>query len=385
MVPLSDVLTPSDEWTTIDPLRTYREVTVRLRGKGVDLRREVSGAEIAAKERIVARSGQFILSRIDARNGAFGLVPDSLDGAVVSTDFPTFNVNSVQLEAAFLYWMSKTPAFVELCRSASEGTTNRVRLKEDRFLAMTIPLPSSDEQRRIVARIVEVAKRISDAKFLHEEVTIQSDRLLVAMAHRQDLDEKTKLQDGWRRTRLGEVMREVEAPMPVRVEESYPNLGIYSYGRGLFPKPDISGASTSAKVLFRVSAGQFIYSRLFAFEGAYGLVSQQYDDFYVSNEYPTFRCDPRFVLPAFVSAYFKSPEVWAAVAVGSRGLGHRRQRVHPEQVLNHEAMIPPLTWQRRISDVQAKVEVLQGPQSETAAELDALLPAILDRAFRGEL
>jgi hypothetical protein len=33
----------------------------------------------------------------------------------------------------------------------------------------------------------------------------------------------------------------------------------------------------------------------------------------------------------------------------------------------------------------AGVETLKRVQAETAAELDALLPAILDRAFRGEL
>jgi type I restriction enzyme, S subunit len=35
--------------------------------------------------------------------------------------------------------------------------------------------------------------------------------------------------------------------------------------------------------------------------------------------------------------------------------------------------------------VEAKVDILKRAQAETAAELDALLPSILDRAFRGEL
>ncbi len=48
-----------------------------------------------------------------------------------------------------------------------------------------------------------------------------------------------------------------------------------------------------------------------------------------------------------------------------------------------------MTEQRRIvaylDDLQAKVDSLKKTQAETAAELDALLPAILDRAFKGEL
>jgi len=38
-----------------------------------------------------------------------------------------------------------------------------------------------------------------------------------------------------------------------------------------------------------------------------------------------------------------------------------------------------------ISDVMAKVNILTELQSATGEELDALLPSVLDRAFKGEL
>jgi type I restriction enzyme S subunit len=38
-----------------------------------------------------------------------------------------------------------------------------------------------------------------------------------------------------------------------------------------------------------------------------------------------------------------------------------------------------------LDDLEAKVDRLKALQAQTAAELDALLPAILDRAFKGEL
>ena len=51
--------------------------------------------------------------------------------------------------------------------------------------------------------------------------------------------------------------------------------------------------------------------------------------------------------------------------------------------------VPPLSDQRRIvaelDAPQAHVDALKRLQPETAAELDALLPAILDRAFKGGL
>jgi type I restriction enzyme S subunit len=51
--------------------------------------------------------------------------------------------------------------------------------------------------------------------------------------------------------------------------------------------------------------------------------------------------------------------------------------------------VPPLPEQRRIvaelDALQAEVDTLKRLQAETASELNALLPALLDRAFRGEL
>src|SRR5207248_3120872 len=69
----------------------------------------------------------------------------------------------------FLDWMSKTHDFVDLCKSASEGTTNRVRVKEERFLSAEISLPSLEEQHRIVARVEELAVRVEEARGLRRE------------------------------------------------------------------------------------------------------------------------------------------------------------------------------------------------------------------------
>ena len=39
----------------------------------------------------------------------------------------------------------------------------------------------------------------------------------------------------------------------------------------------------------------------------------------------------------------------------------------------------------RLGRVQAEVDALKRLQAETASELDALLPSVLDKAFKGEL
>mgnify|MGYP001569685864 FL=1 len=86
-VRLGEVLRRSEETIELQPDVEYRQITVKLWGKGVMLRGVLTGAGIAASRQMVARRGQFILSRIDARNGALGIVPSELDEAIVTNDF----------------------------------------------------------------------------------------------------------------------------------------------------------------------------------------------------------------------------------------------------------------------------------------------------------
>lgn len=152
----------------------------------------------------------------------------------------------------------------------------------------------------------------------------------------------------WPRVRLGEVLALAREAHAVDRSRSYPNVGIYSFGRGVFQKPAIEGRTTSANTLYRIYSGQFIYSRLFAFEGAYGIVPESCDGSFVSNEFPTFGCDRRHVIPQYLGWMFRHPAIWKEVAARSTGIGHRRQRVHPEELLEHVISLPPLSEQERI-------------------------------------
>ncbi len=98
---LGEILKKADSWIAIDPETEYKEVTVRLWGQGVSLRCVKLGSEIGADKRLQVSTGQFILSRIDARHGAFGLIPAELDGAVVSSDFPVFSPDYSRLDVSF--------------------------------------------------------------------------------------------------------------------------------------------------------------------------------------------------------------------------------------------------------------------------------------------
>lgn len=384
-VPIGDAAIPVNRLEQPSPGMIYRQVGVRLWGEGAYERGPVDGGQTQYKTLNRTEEGDIIVNKIWARNGSVSVITKNSAGCYVSAEFPLFRPILTKLDPKWFYWITKTRWFWNYCDFQSRGTSGKNRIRPEKFLAIKIPLPPLEEQRRIVAKVERLAAKIEEAQELRRQADSELDALLIAMAHRADLDETAKRREGWNEVALGDVIRQVQDAHTVEPEANYPNFGIYSFGRGLFAKAPIQGIATSAKTLYRVHSGQFIYSRLFAFEGAYGMVSDEFDSCFISNEYPTFDCNNDLVSAEFLYAYFKSPAVWRKISAGSKGLGDRRQRVQPEEILAHRLMLPPLNWQNRIQSVMTEVSVLQRFQGETAAELDALLPSILDKAFKGEL
>ncbi len=385
MVRLERLVIPIERPEIPAPGISYRQIGVKLWGEGAYQRETIDGGATKYKTFSRVEADDIIVNKIWARNGSVALVPTSLAGSYVSSEFPTFIPIREKLEPRWFHWICKTKFFWDQCNDKSRGTSGKNRIRPERFLEIEIPRPPLPEQRRIVAHIAALAAKIEEARELNAKKAKDLDHLLICMAHRNDLDDEKKARRGWRKTRLATVLTLVDDVRPVYADKSYHNLGIYSFGRGLFHKPPIDGALTSAKTLRKVKKGQFIYSRLFAFEGAYGMVTDDFDECFVSNEYPTFDCRPSHIRGEFLSAYFKSPVTWEQIAAGSKGLGHRRQRVQPEQILGHEIWLPPMEWQNQIAEVQTKKSDLNKHQTESTTELDALLPSILDKAFKGEL
>ncbi|MGH6636700.1 MAG: restriction endonuclease subunit S, partial [Gammaproteobacteria bacterium] len=99
------------------------------------------------------------------------------------------------------------------------------------------------------------------------------------------------------------------------------------------------------------------------------------------------RPDDEIILSKVLLHYLNSPIFQKQVEESCRGLTtpHIRVQDAPHFLLP----LPPLSEQDRIvaelDAIQAQFHALRHAQKETAAELDAMLPAILDRAFRGEL
>lgn len=382
---LGEVIQLDLEKVQIDPSQRYQMVGVLSFGRGLFEREPIENGNTSYKYFLRLKQHHIVMSQLFGWEGALALSEERFEGKYLSPQFPTFRCREL-LDRQYLGWLMRRPAFWdELGRRASGMGDRRRTLTPESLLSIEIPLPPLSEQRRVVARIEEVAGLAGEVNSLHEEVAACDTALEVSLAHRRDLTNEQKQGRGWELVALAEVIEQVQDRVAVRANGEYPNFGILSFGRGLFRKPAILGLKSSAQFLNRVHAGQFIYSRLFAFEGAYGQVTPEFDGWFVSNEYPTFRCDPERVLARFLVAHFKPKEIWRSVAEGSKGLGDRRQRVQPPQILKHKLWLPPIEVQRQAERIGTERSAAGRLRRESSAALDALLPAVLACAFRGEL
>lgn len=148
---LGEVLERSKDDIIVQNEVLYKRVTIRLYNKGVTTRDEVYGKTIGTKKQFVVKQGQFLLSKIDARNGAFGLAPQEIHLAIVTTDFLAYNIRKDLINPVFLNLLTTTKHFHSICQQSSTGTTGRQRINEQKFLNFAIPLPPLDVQERLVA------------------------------------------------------------------------------------------------------------------------------------------------------------------------------------------------------------------------------------------
>ena len=168
---LGELLERKREKADIKPDQDYKLVTIRLWHQGVVLREEKSGQDIKSNMYHV-NEGDFVLSGIDARNGAFGIVPKELEGAVVTNDFWCLVPKKSLLRKDFFLFLTSTKFFDFICNQCSDGTTQRIRLQKDKFYDFEIALPPIEEQEDLVKSLAKSKKSNED---LSTELTHQLD------------------------------------------------------------------------------------------------------------------------------------------------------------------------------------------------------------------
>lgn len=323
-----------------------------------------------------ADQGDIVVNKIWARNGSVAVVDDSLAGCHGSNEFPMFAPLKGRLDPRWMHWITKTQDFWTQCDQKSQGTSGQNRIKPENFLDVEIPLPPLDEQRRIVARIETLAAMVKEARGLRASAE-EATHAFVAATHASLAPAQVETLAGF--LELDEDATQIEIGVP------YPQAGVRGFGGGLFPKPPVYGGNTTYRAFNRLYAGAIVMSQVKGWEGAVAVAPTELEGYFVSPEYRTFRCKRDRCIPEYMAAIVPTEFFWGRLKDATRGVGARRERTRPEQFLELPFSMPSIDQQARAIGMFNSIAEARRLQSETTPELDALMPAILDKAFKGEL
>src|SRR3989344_1164525 len=137
-VKLKEVLNQHKENIIIKDSEVYKRCRVQVHRRGIVLRDVVKGLEIKTKSQQVCKRNQFLVAEIDAKVGGYGIVPDDLDGAIVSSHYFLFEIDQKVIDRHFLGYFIRTKTFHDQVQA--QGSTNYAAIRSDQVLSYKIPL-----------------------------------------------------------------------------------------------------------------------------------------------------------------------------------------------------------------------------------------------------
>ena len=395
-VPLGKVLKRADRYEQKDELQTYHFAGTYSFARGIFSGEVKEGSTFRLDKVQRIKKGDFIYCKIMAWEGAFGIAPEKVDEHVMSGAFVAYEVDQNQIDPKFLdYYFKQEPVWKSI-GSQSTGTNVRRRsLHPNQFEKATIPLPPLSEQRRIVERVESLARRVNEAQRLREEAGEEAELLAFSTARKiiSELDYKI--------IELGELVDESRngiqtGPFGAQLgssdftETGHPviTIGNVQYS-GLETAKLKFVSKEKAKQLFRflVQEGDILFARM-GTVGRCCVVPKEAAGWIFNYHLIRVALDKSKVEPRFIHWLIRASQD-IENKLDEKIRGATREGVNSKIVAALPCRVPPLDEQRRIvaylDGLQAKVNALRELQSKSGEELSALMPSILDKAFRGEL
>ncbi len=389
LVQLGEVTLPVQRPEPPVPGKVYRQIGVKLWGQGTYEREPIDGGQTRYPMLWRVQAGDIIINKIWARNGSVAVVPESLAGCYGSNEFPTFAANPERLEPKWFHWLTKTRMFWRQCDQKSQGTSGKNRIRPERFLEIEIPLPSIPEQRRIVARIEELAAKIEQANALRQLASAETAALMKSVMHHISRPS----------------LQHPEVPLDSVCAEIIDNLHsnpVYSDdGVPCVRSPDVGWGKLNLATALKTSEEEYIRRTvrgeprtddivLVREGGGTGkaAIVEEGQRFSLGQRVMLLRLDRARALPKYFLYQLLSPAIYDEQILALLK-GSASPHLNIGVLRKFRFYLPNLAEQRSVvtylDRLQLNIDPLTRLQAETATQLDALLPSILDKALWGEL
>jgi len=275
-----------------------------------------------------------------------------------------------------------------------QGTAN-VSLKEQDIAAVEIFLPPLTDQRRVVVQIEELAAQIHEANVLRQQSAEEAEALYPL----QLSEAMTPHGEGWRRETVADVIKSMDAGWSPQCDDN----AAQGDGWGVLkttavqwcefqPQHNKALPQTLAPIpALAVMEGDVLVTRAGPRKrvGVVAAVRRDEPRLTISDKLIRLRTDRLKIDPRFLELSLASPFSQEYLVQRKTGLADAQVNISQAILKSTPIAYPSLAEQRRIvselDNFQKEVTALKRLQVETAAELDALSPSILDLAFAGKM
>ncbi len=238
-------------------------------------------------------------------------------------------------------------------------------------------------QRRIVARIEELAAKIEEARGLRKKAGEEVEALFasskVAIFEKQPCWKEARVGDFCEPPQYGYTESATTEPIGPRF------LRITDIQNGHVDWDSVPFCNCPDSEKYLLKENDLVFARTGATTGKSFLITKCPEAIFAS--YLIRLRVKHSVSIEYLYQYFQTPSYWSQITDEKKGTG--QPNVNGKKLANISVPLPPLPEQRRIvaylDILQAKVDALRRLQAETGAEFNALLPAVLDMAFKGEM
>lgn len=180
------------------------------------------------------------------------------------------------------------------------------------------------------------------------------------------------------RVRAGEVLELQRRSVEVTLDESYEEIGIRSFGRGVFHKEPVSGATLGSKRVFHIRPGDLLLSNVFAWEGAIAVASEAEHGKIGSHRFMTYTPVGERIDTAWASWFFRGEAGLELIRQASPGSAGRNRTLAIDRFEALEIPLPPIDEQRRVA---AHLDHLARCSAEASSGLNRQAPVALVRAL----
>jgi hypothetical protein len=138
-----------------------------------------------------------------------------------------------------------------------------------------------------------------------------------------------------------------------------------------------------SKRLFRIAENDLLFNIVFAWEGAVAVAQREDEGRLGSHRFLSCVTNDQLATPTFLRYFFLTEAGLELLGRASPGGAGRNRTLGLEALSQIDVPLPPLKAQKWFDELQAKAAEARFRNAEAAAELNHLIPSMLDRAFNG--